>query len=63
MNISPHQQRTTKYPWPGMASAVAIVVAVVLVLLIAYVLIADPFRNTNEEPGPATTLITAADRL
>ena len=63
MNISPHQQRTTKYPWPGMASALVVVVAVVLVLFIGFVLIADPFGTTNEEPDPAATRITAAHGL
>jgi len=63
MNVSPHQQRTTKYPWPGRASAVIVVVAVVLVLFIGFVLIADPFRNTNEEPDEAATRITASHGL
>ena len=63
MNISPHQQRTTKYPWPGMASAAIVVVAVALALFIGFVLITDPFRSTNEEPEPAARLITAAHGL
>jgi hypothetical protein len=63
MNISPHQQRTTKYPWPGMASAAALVVAAVLVLFIGYVLIADPFGTTNGEPDPSAMRITAAHGL
>jgi hypothetical protein len=60
MNISPHQQRTTKYPWPGLASALVVVVAVVLVLFIGFVLIADPFGTTNEEPEARATQTIAA---
>ena len=59
MNISPHHQRPTRYPWPGMASGVTVVVAVVLILFIGFVLIVDPFTHDSEERDP-TARVTAA---
>ena len=58
MNVSPHQQRPTKYPWPGRASALIIVIALLLILVIGYVLIVDPFADDAEDGGPAATRTT-----
>jgi len=63
MNVSPHHQRPTKYPWPGRASGAAIVLGLVLVVLIGFVLVADPFGNDNEERDPAPTQARAAQRF
>jgi hypothetical protein len=43
INVSPHHQRPTKYPWPGRASALALVLGLALMLLIGFIVIADPF--------------------
>jgi len=58
MNVSPHHQRPTKYPWPGRASALTVVVALALILIIGFVLIADPFTTDNDERDPAATRAT-----
>lgn len=63
MNVSPHHQRPTKYPWPGTASRVAVVVGVVLIVLIGFVLIADPFANGSGEGDPAAMRVSAAHEL
>ena len=60
MNVSPHHQRPTKYPWPGRASALTVVVALALILLIGFILIADPFRNDNDERDSAAMRATVA---
>jgi len=61
MNVSPHQQRPTKYPWPGPASAA--VVALALVVLIGFMLLGGSPAEENEEPTPTGTRITAQQRL
>lgn len=60
MNVSPHQQHPTKYPWPGMASRLIVIVAVVVILLIGFLLIADPFGNANDEADTTAVRETAA---
>lgn len=59
MNISPHHQRPTNYPWPGIASRMAVVLAVAAILLIGFILVADPFANDDQAqpaamPAPVT---------
>jgi hypothetical protein len=63
MNISPHHQRPTNYPWPGMASALMVAFGVVMVLIIGFILIVDPFANDGEEPDPAAMRVTATQRF
>lgn len=63
MNVSPHQQHPTKYPWPGMASRLIVIVAVVVILLIGFLLIADPFGNANDEAGTTAVRETAAQGI
>lgn len=64
MNISPHHQRPTKYPWPGPASAAMVVLALAVVLAIGYhTLIGDSPANENEEPFPTGTRVTASQWL
>ncbi len=59
MNISPHHQRPTKYPWPAMASAATVVVGLALVLLIGFMLIGDSPANDPEESDPTVMRVTA----
>lgn len=61
MNISPHHQRPTRYPWPGMASGAAVIVGLALVLLIGVLVIGGWSTNDNEEPDP--TGVPAAQGL
>jgi hypothetical protein len=63
MNVSPHQQRPTKYPWPGPASAAMVVLALAVLLLIVFMLIGDSPASENGEPAPTSTRITAQQRL
>ena len=63
MNVSPHHQHPTKYPWPGMASRLMVIVAVVVILLIGFVLIADPFGNENDEADTTALRATAAQGI
>ncbi|HSJ00570.1 MAG TPA: hypothetical protein VLA59_09320 [Patescibacteria group bacterium] len=63
MNVSPHQQRPTKYPWPGPASAAMVVLAIALAVLIGFMLIGDPTPDENAEPSPTGTRPTATERL
>ena len=62
MNVSPHHQRPTRYPWPGLASRGVIVLGLVLIALIAFVVIADPWSNDGAEPTPSGARTTAAQR-
>ncbi len=59
MNISPHHQRPTKYPWPGMASALMVVFALLMALLIGFFII-DPFSNRSADGDPAAMQVTVA---
>jgi len=64
MNVSPHQQRPTRYPWPGPASAAMVVLALAAALLIGYyLLIGGSPADENAEPTPTGTRITAQQRL
>ena len=58
MNISPHHQTPTVYPWPGRASALMVVFGVVVVLIIGFILIVDPFANDSEDRDPAAMRVT-----
>ena len=53
MNISPHHQRPTKYPWPGIASVVTVVIGLALILIIGFMLISD--SATPDEGAPDAT--------
>ena len=63
MNVSPHQQRLTRYPWPGRASALIVVVALLVILVIGYILVADPFADDAEEGATAAMHVTASRTL
>jgi hypothetical protein len=63
MNVSPHHQHPTKYPWPGMASRLIVIVALVVVLFIGFLLIADPFGNANEADDSTALRAIAAHRI
>lgn len=63
MNVSPHHQRPTKYPWPGPASAAVVVLALALVVLIGFMLLGGSPADGNEEPTPTGTRITAQQRV
>jgi hypothetical protein len=51
MNISPHHQRTTKYPWPGGPSIVGVAVVIVVVLVSGFIVI--NLMNDNDERAAA----------
>ena len=59
MNVSPHHQRPTKYPWPGPASAAWVVRALAAVVLIGFVRLSGSPADENAEPSPTGTRITA----
>ena len=59
MNVSPHQQHPTKYPWPGLASRAMVVLGVALIVLIGLVLIADPWANEDPDPDASSTRVTS----
>lgn len=63
MNISPHHQRPTKYPWPGVASAATVVLGLALVLLIGFMVISDSSANDDEESDPSGMRVTAPQGL
>ena len=55
MNISPHHQRPTKYPWPGMASTAAVILAIVVIAIIGFILVVDPFGGGAGDADPSAT--------
>jgi len=63
VNISPHHQRPTKYPWPGIASAAAVVVGLALILFIGFMLIRGSPTPDNEAVDPTGMRITAPQRF
>jgi hypothetical protein len=63
MNVSPHHQRPTRYPWPGRASALIVIVALLLILVIGYILVADPFADDGGDGAPAAMGVTTARTL
>ena len=63
MNVSPHHQRPTKYPWPGPASGVWVLLAIAVLLLIAFMVLVGSPPAENEEPTPTGTRIIAPQRL
>jgi hypothetical protein len=63
MNVSPHHQRPTKYPWPGPASAAVVLVALAVVLVIGLMLIGGPPADETEELSPTGTRIAASEWL
>jgi len=58
MNVSPHQQRPTKYPWPGNQPVLGVVLVVVLVLVIGFIVV--NWTDDNGEPDAASAPDTAA---
>ena len=63
MNVSPHHQRPTKYPWPGKVSAAMVVVGLVLIVFIGFMLIRSSSTPGNEAPDPTGMRVTAPQRL
>ena len=63
MNVSPHHQRPTKYPWPGPASAAIVLLAIVLAVLIGFQLLGNSPADENEELAPAGARTTVQQRL
>ncbi len=59
MNVSPHHQRPTKYPFPGGASLAILLVALALLVLIGFMLIRAPATNDGEQSTPTGLRITA----
>lgn len=65
MNVSPHHQRPTKYPWPGPASAAVVLLALGLVVLVGFMLLGGSTRDENEQPtvtGTRSMPSNGADR-
>lgn len=60
MNISPHHQRPTKYPWPGVASAVPVVLGLALIVIIALFVLGESSANDNGESEPTGMALTAS---
>jgi hypothetical protein len=58
VNISPHHQKPTKYPWPGLASRLFVVVGLVVIVLIAWMLIADPGPGDPDDGASAGARVT-----
>lgn len=63
MNVSPHQQRPTKYPWPGPASAAMVVLALAVVVVIGYYLLIGDSPTDEHEPSPTAARITASEHV
>ena len=63
MNVSPHQQHPTKYPWPGQASRAMVLLGIALLVLIAVVLIANPWSNDDPDPASSSMRTTASQRM
>lgn len=57
MNISPHHQRPTKYPWPGNQPVLGVVVVVVLVVIIGFIVLNG--TNDYDEPDATSMRVTA----
>ena len=60
MNISPHHQRPTKYPWPGVASAVTVILGIALIVIIGLMVLGDSSTNDNEESVPTGMRLIAS---
>ncbi len=56
MNVSPHHQRPSKYPWPGLASRAMVVVGVIVIVVIGYLLIS----GSGAPDDPALELLLTA---
>ena len=63
MNVSPHQQHPTKYPWPGLASRAMVLLGIAVIVLIALVLIADPWSNEDPDPASSSSRATSSQRV
>ena len=63
MNVSPHQQRPTKYPWPGPASAAIVVLALAAVVVIGMMLIGGSPANPTQDASPSGSRVTASQRV
>ena len=63
MNISPHHQRPTKYPWPGGQPVLGLVLVVALVLVIGSIVASwlddNEGPDAGSNPGTATLFITS----
>lgn len=59
MNVSPHHQRPTKYPWPGPPSAVGVVVVIVAALILGFIVM----TWVNDDELDATGLQRTASVL
>jgi hypothetical protein len=53
VNISPHHQRPTKYPWPGVASAVTVIIGLALIVVIALMVLGDSSTNDSRQTDPS----------
>ena len=58
MNISPHHQRTSKYPWPGRPSIVGVAVVIVVVLVIGLIVL-NVMNDDDERAGAGMRLATS----
>jgi hypothetical protein len=63
MNVSPHQQHPTKYPWPGLASRAMVLLGIALIVLIAVVLITNPWSSDDPDPDSSSTRPTNSQRV
>jgi hypothetical protein len=52
VNISPHHQKPTKYPWPGLASRAFLVVGILVLAVIALLLIGSFVTPDDAAPSP-----------
>ena len=62
MNVSPHHQRPTKYPWPGPPSAVGVVVVIVAALILGFIVMTwvndDDELDATGSQRTASVLVT-----
>lgn len=63
MNVSPHQQHPTKYPWPGLASRAMVLLGIAIIVLIAVVIIADPWSSDDPDPASSSTRTTGSQQV
>jgi hypothetical protein len=63
MNVSPHHQRPTKYPWPRPASAAWVVLALAAALLIGFMLVSGSPADENVEPSPKAARVDLIESI